>query len=115
MPSTSTREVQVKAEVMVEAVAKARVDIDLNQKADHQATDPIVFQITLPRGAKYLVRNATIATKKAIFPSTVGPSSVDIPHPKQNLMVPDDHAVMYMTLTKVNLVMPLNLNKALLP
>ena len=42
MPSTSTREAQVKAEAMVEAEAKARVNIDLNQKADHQATVPIV-------------------------------------------------------------------------
>ena len=42
MPSPSIREVQVKAEAMVEAEAKARVDIDLNQKADHQATVPIV-------------------------------------------------------------------------
>ena len=97
MPSTSTREVQVKAEAMVEAVGRARVDIDLNQKADHQATVPIVVQVTLPRGAKHLVKNATIATRKAIFPSTVGLSNVDVLNPKQNLMVPDNHAMMYMT------------------
>ena len=42
MPSAITREVQVKAEAMVEAMAKTRVDIDLNQRADHQATVPIV-------------------------------------------------------------------------
>ena len=44
MPSTNVRGVQVpvKAEAVVEAVANARVDIDLNQKADHQATVPIV-------------------------------------------------------------------------
>ena len=58
---------QVKAEVMVKAMAKARVDIDLNQKADHQETVPIVVQVTLPRGAKHLVKNATIATRKVIF------------------------------------------------
>ena len=34
--------VQVKAEAVVEAKAKATVNIDLNQKADHQATVPIV-------------------------------------------------------------------------
>ena len=82
---------------MVEPVAKARVDIDLNQKADHQATVLIVVQVTLPRGAKHLVKNATIATKKAIFPSTAGLSNVDVPHPKQNLMVPDNYTIMYMT------------------
>ena len=66
MPSTNTRGVQVpvKVEAMVEAVAKARVNIDLNQKADHQATVLIVVQVTLPRGAKHLVKNATIATKR---------------------------------------------------
>ena len=42
MPSTSTREVQVRAEAVVEAMAIARIDIDLNQKADPQATVPIV-------------------------------------------------------------------------
>ena len=52
---------------MVEAIARASVDIDLNQRADHQATVPIVVPVTLPRGAKHLVKNATIATKKAIF------------------------------------------------
>ena len=62
----------VKAEAVVEAMAKARVNIDLNQKADHQATVPIVVQVTLPRGAEHLVKNATIATKKAIFPSIAG-------------------------------------------
>ena len=67
MPPTSAREVQVKAEAMIEAVAKARVDTDLNQKADHQATVPIVIQVTLPRGAKHLVKNATIATKRPFF------------------------------------------------
>ena len=78
---------------MVEAVARARVDIYLNQKADHQATVPIVVRVTLPRGAKHLVKNATIATKKAIFPSTAGLNNVDVLHPKQNLMVPDNHAM----------------------
>ena len=97
MLSTSTREVQVKAEAMVEAEAKARVDIDLNQKADHQATVPIVVRVTLQEGAKHLVKNATTATRKPIFPSTAGLSKVDVPHPKQNLMVPDNHAVMYTT------------------
>ena len=62
MPSTSAREVQVKAEAMVEAEAKARVDIDLNHKADHQATVPIVIRVTLQKGAKHLVKNATTAT-----------------------------------------------------
>ena len=97
MPSTSAREVHVKAEAVVEAEAKAKVDIDLNQKANHQATVPIVVQVTLQEGAKHLVKNATTATRKAIFPSTAGLSNVDIPHPKQNLMVPDNHAVMYTT------------------
>ena len=64
MPSTSTRGVQVKAEAGV----RARVDIDLNQKADHQATVLIVVRVTLPRGAKHLVKNATIATKRPFFP-----------------------------------------------
>ena len=52
---------------MVEAMAKAkaRVDIELNQKVDHQATVPIVVCITLPRGARHLVKNATIATKRS--------------------------------------------------
>ena len=40
MPSTNARGVQVP--VKAEAMAKARVNIDLNQKADHQATVPIV-------------------------------------------------------------------------
>ena len=46
MPSTNAREVQVpvKAEAMVEAMAIARVNIDLNQKENHQATVPIVVQ-----------------------------------------------------------------------
>ena len=98
MPSTSAREVQmpVKAEAM-EAKAKARVNTDLNQKADHQVTVPIVVQVTLPRGARHLVKNATIVTKKAIFPSTADPGNVVAPHPKQNLMVPDNHAMIYMT------------------
>ena len=47
-----------------------------------------------PGGAKHLVKNATIATKQTIFPSTAGPSNMDVPHPKQNLMVPDNHTVM---------------------
>ena len=95
MPSNSTREVQVKAKAMIEAEAKARVDIDLDQKADHQATVPIVVRVTLQEGAKHLVKNATTATRKAIFPSTAGLSNMDIPHPKQNLMVPDNHTLMY--------------------
>ena len=60
-----------------------------------------------------MVKNATITTEKAFFHSTAGPSNVDVPH--ANLMVPDNHAMMYMTQTKVNLMMPLNLNKTLLP
>ena len=97
MPSTSAREVQVKAEAVVEAEARARVNIDLNQKADHQATVPILVRVTLQKGAKHLVKNATTTTRKAIFPGTAGPSNVDVPHPKQNLMVPDNHTVMYTT------------------
>ena len=53
---------------MAKAKAKARVDIDLNQKGDPQATVPTVAPVTLPRGARHLGRNATIAPKKAIFP-----------------------------------------------
>ena len=86
MQSTSAREVQVpiKAEAVVEAVeakAKARVSIDLNQKADHQVTVPIVVRGTLPRGARHLVRNATIATRKVTFHSTAGLSIVTFPIP----------------------------------
>ena len=97
MPSTSAREMQVKAEAVVEAEAKARLNIDLNQKADHQATVPIVVRVTLQEGAKHLVKNATTAKRKAIFPSTAGLSNMDVPHPKQNLMVPDIHVRMSMT------------------
>ena len=70
MLSTSVRGVTVKVETMVEAMvakAKARVNIDLNQKAEPQVTVPTVAPVNLPRGARHLGRNATIATKKAIF------------------------------------------------
>ena len=99
MPSTNTKEVQVlvRAKAMVEAMAIARVNIDLNQKKNHQATVPIVVRVTLPKGAKHLVKNAIIAKRKTIFPSTAGLSKVGILHPKQNLMVPDNHTMMYMT------------------
>ena len=60
-----------KAEAMVEAMeakAKARVGIDLNQKADPQATVPTVAPVTFQRDAGHLGRNATIATKRPFFP-----------------------------------------------
>ena len=98
MPSTSARGVQVKAEAMVEAEAKARVDIELNQKADHQATVPIVVQVTLQKGAKHLVKNATTATRKAIFHSTAGLSNVDVNLPNQDTtMAPGSPIKMSMT------------------
>ena len=87
----------VKAEAMVEAKAKARVDIDLNQKADHQATVPIVVQVTFQKGAKHLVKNATIATRKAIFHSTVDPSNVDTHLPNPDTTMADSPTMMSMT------------------
>ena len=96
MSSTSIKGVTVKAEAL-EAKTKARINIDLNQKGDPQATVPTVAPVTLLRGARHLERNATIATKKAIFPSIVDPNNVVTPHPNQNLMVPDNHAVIYTT------------------
>ena len=62
MPSIA-KGVVVKAEVEAEAI-EAKVDIDLNQKADHQATVPIVVRVTLSRCVKHLAKNATIAIKK---------------------------------------------------
>ena len=99
MPSTSAKGITVKAEAMAEVVvakAKARINIDLNQKADPQATVPTVAPVTLPQDARHLEKNATIATKTAIFPRTVDLNNVVTPHPNQNLMVLDNHDVIYM-------------------
>ena len=80
MPSTGIKGVTVEAEA-VEAKAKARVNIDLIRKADPQAIVPTVAPVTLLRGARHLGKNATIATKKAIFPSIVDLNNMVIPMP----------------------------------
>ena len=97
MTQLTVQGVPVKGEALVEAKAKARVDIDLNQKADHQATVPIVVRVTLQKGAKHLVKNATIATRKAIFHSTVDPSNVDIHLLNRDTTMADSPIVMSMT------------------
>ena len=50
-----------------------------------------------PKRCKAFGKECYHCHKKAIFPSTGGQSNVDVPHPKQNLMVPDNHTMMYMT------------------
>ena len=67
MPSTSAREVQVKAEAVEEAEAKAKVDIDLNQKIDHQATVPIVAVAIHLNNVKPLAKNAITVIKRPFF------------------------------------------------
>ena len=97
MPSTSTRGVQVKAEAMAEvmvAKAKARINIDLNQKADPQATVPLWLQSPSQEMQGIWKIMLLLPQKMPLFPE-LDLNNVVTPHPYQNLMVLDNHAVIY--------------------